>query len=192
MKGTAARHPLKARDAQALRQLKDDAKARAENLMIADLMRNDLGRVSEIGSVRVPRLFAVESYPTVHQLISEVRARLLPELSVAGLFSALLPAGSITGAPKRRAMEIIDGLEPFARGIYTGCIGWLKKTRKGEFRGVFSVAIRTAVLNASGQGVLGVGAGIVADSDPEAEYEECLLKARFLRRALRRRGSQAP
>ncbi len=185
MKGTAPRHADAARDAASAEELRGDAKTRAENLMITDLMRNDLGRIAEIGSVRVPALHVVESYPTVHQMVSEVRARMPAHVPLADLLAALLPAGSITGAPKRRAMEIIDELEHTARGLYTGNIGWLRKTPDGHYEGMLSVVIRTALLDVHGNGRMGIGAGIVADSQAGAEYAECLLKARFLRDALR-------
>ncbi len=184
MKGTAARAVDPARDAAAAEALRTDVKTQAENLMIADLMRNDLGRVAEVGSVCVPALLVVESYPTVHQMVSEVRARIHNSPSLPELLRAVLPAGSITGAPKRRAMEIIDVLEAQARGLYTGCIGWLRRTEEGHYEGVLSVAIRTVVMDARGRGRMGVGAGLVADSVAEDEYAECLLKARFLRQAL--------
>ena len=185
MKGTAARHADAARDAAAARALRGDAKTRAENLMITDLMRNDFGRIAEVGSVRVPALHVVESYPTVHQMVSEVRARMRPGLCLRDMLAALLPAGSITGAPKRRAMEIIDELEDHARGLYTGNIGWLRKGANGHYEGVLSVVIRTALVDARGHGRMGIGAGIVADSRAQAEYAECLLKAQFLHGALR-------
>ncbi len=184
MKGTAAREREPARDAANAERLRNDAKTKAENLMITDLMRNDLGRVAQLGSVRVPALHVVESYPSVHQMVSEVRARMRKGLSLEELLRAILPPGSITGAPKRRAMEIIDELEAQARGIYTGCIGWLRRTEDGHYEGVLSVAIRTVVMDACGHGRMGVGAGLVADSRADAEYAECLLKARFLRQAL--------
>jgi len=176
MKGTAARAPTIEADDGRRRWLQTDVKSRAENLMIVDLIRNDLGRVADIGSVRVPRLFAVETYPTLHQMISEVTARLRPGTGFADVVRAIFPCGSITGAPKVRTMEIIRQLESEPRGVYTGGVGMVAPN--GDIR--FNVAIRTPVLHASGLGEMGVGGGILYDSDPEAEYEEACLKARFL------------
>ncbi|MFQ5775381.1 MAG: aminodeoxychorismate synthase component I [Kiloniellaceae bacterium] len=176
MKGTAARRPTPAQDERQRAWLRGDGKSRAENLMIVDLLRNDLGRVAEIGSVRVPDLFTVETYPTVHQMTSSVTARLRPGVGVRELIRSLFPCGSITGAPKVRAMEIIRELEPLPRGVYTGAIGMIAPD--GEV--ALNVAIRTLVLHRDGRGEMGIGSGIVSDSDPQAEFEECLLKARFL------------
>jgi para-aminobenzoate synthetase/4-amino-4-deoxychorismate lyase len=176
MKGTAPRAADPAADAALAAWLKADEKSRAENLMIVDLLRNDLGRVAEIGSVEVSDLFTVESYPTVHQMTSGITARLRPGVGLPELARGLFPCGSVTGAPKVRAMEIIRELELAPRGVYTGAIGYLAPG--GE--AAFNVAIRTLVLDAEGRGEMGVGSGIVQDSDPEAEFEECLLKARFL------------
>ncbi|SFS11236.1 aminodeoxychorismate synthase component I [Sphingomonas jatrophae] len=154
-----------------------DPKQRAENLMIVDLIRNDLAQVAEPGSVSVPDLFAVETYPTVHQMTSTVIARLAPGRDAVDLLAAAFPCGSVTGAPKRRAMEIIAELEPHPRGPYTGSIGWLDPAGNGGF----NVAIRTLVL---GQGeehaTLGLGSGIVADSVAADEWRECLAKAAFM------------
>ncbi|NHC06041.1 aminodeoxychorismate synthase component I [Azonexus fungiphilus] len=169
MKGTA---PL-AEPPQALR---DSVKDRAENLMIVDLLRNDLGRVAAGGSVRVDRLFDIEDYPTVRQMVSEISAE-VPGRRFAEILAALFPCGSITGAPKIRAMQIIGELEPAARGIYTGAFGWLAPD--GDFR--LNVAIRTLALEAGGRGRMGVGSGIVADSQAAAEWAECRLKSGFLR-----------
>jgi len=176
MKGTAGRGATPGTDETQRTWLRRDEKSRAENLMIVDLLRNDLGRVAEIGSVRVPELFTVESYPTVHQMVSSVTARLKPGTSPRQLIEALFPCGSITGAPKVRAMEIIRELEPDPRGIYTGAIGMIAPD--GDM--TLNVAIRTAVVDRAGRGEMGIGSGIVYDSDPDAEFEECLLKARFL------------
>jgi para-aminobenzoate synthetase / 4-amino-4-deoxychorismate lyase len=158
--------------------LRDSLKDRAENLMIVDLLRNDLGRVASNGSVRVDRLFDIEDYPTVRQMVSEISA------SVAGrgfgdILSALFPCGSITGAPKIRAMQIIGELEAAPRGIYTGALGWMAPS--GDFR--LNVAIRTLELAADGRGRMGIGSGIVADSQGSDEWAECRLKASFLRDA---------
>ncbi|KQM37400.1 aminodeoxychorismate synthase component I [Sphingomonas sp. Leaf10] len=177
MKGTAARDPDPVRDAAAARDLATDPKQRAENLMIVDLMRNDLSRVSVAGSVRVPERFVVETYPSIHQLVSSVTAELLPTKNAVDALAALFPCGSITGAPKKRAMEAIDGIEGRARGIYTGAIGWID----GGGDASFNVAIRTLHLRpGAAQATLGLGSGIVADSRPPEEWCECLAKARFL------------
>jgi para-aminobenzoate synthetase/4-amino-4-deoxychorismate lyase len=193
MKGTAARRGDEAADALAARELAADAKNRAENLMIVDLLRNDLGRVARTGSVRVPALFEVEHYPTVLQMTSLVEAGLPDEVSFPDLLRALFPCGSITGAPKHRSMQLIAGLETTARGLYTGSVGWIEAPR-GRACGDFclSVAIRTLTLTAAGakgdltlagplhRGRMGVGAGVVIDSCAADEYDECRLKARFL------------
>ncbi|QRM19111.1 aminodeoxychorismate synthase component I [Dechloromonas sp. TW-R-39-2] len=170
MKGTAAR-------SKAPEVLRTSAKDRAENLMIVDLLRNDLGRIAEPGSVTVDRLFDIEDYPTVWQMVSEISAR-IGLSSLADVLAALFPCGSITGAPKIRAMQIIAELEFAPRGLYTGALGWLAPN--GDFR--LNVAIRTLELAADGRGKLGVGGGIVADSVAEAEWQECLLKSQFLHR----------
>ncbi len=186
MKGTAPASGDDAVDAQQSTALSLDTKNRAENLMIVDLLRNDLGRVAQTGSVAVPALFEVRRYGGVLQMTSTVQARLRQDASLEEVFAALYPCGSITGAPKRRTMEIIHELEPAARGLYTGAIGWFDPPASGRAFGDFclSVPIRTLVLGpAQGgtrQGELGVGAGIVYDSDAASEYAECQLKARFL------------
>jgi len=177
MKGTAPRDADPARDAALARWLENDAKQRAENLMIVDLLRNDLSRVSRAGTVTVPELFHVETFPTVHQMVSTVRARVLPGLSPVDVLRILFPCGSVTGAPKVRAMEVIDAIEPFARGVYTGAMGWIDP----EGDAAFNVAIRTiCVEKGSALGRLGLGSGIVADSDAASEWAECLAKGRFL------------
>jgi para-aminobenzoate synthetase component 1 len=175
MKGTAARDADPARDARAAAALARDEKNRAENLMIVDLLRNDISRIAEIGSVRVPELFAVESYATVHQMVSRVVGRLRPGVRLSEVFAALFPCGSVTGAPKIRAMEIIRELEPWPRDAYCGAIGWAAP----DGRASFNVAIRTLALYPGGEAVLNVGGGVVADSTAAAEYEEALWKARF-------------
>lgn len=175
MKGTAARNTDPVRDRHAAQALAQDVKNRAENLMIVDLLRNDIGRVAEVGSVRVPALYAVETYATVHQMVSRVTGRLRPGIELGALFQALFPCGSITGAPKVRAMEIIRALEAGPRDAYCGTIGWAAP----DGRASFSVAIRTLTLYPGGEAVLNVGGGIVADSTADAEYEEALWKARF-------------
>ncbi len=186
MKGTAPACDDSADNARAAAALAADPKNRAENLMIVDLLRNDLGRVAVTGSVQVPALFEVQRYSSVLQMTSTVRARLRLDASLAEIFKALYPCGSITGAPKRRTMEIIRELEPAARGVYTGAIGWFDPPGAGAAVGEFclSVPIRTLALQAPVDGVrrgqMGVGAGIVFDSVADDEYAECQLKARFL------------
>ncbi len=176
MKGTAARGDSPEQDEARRRWLANDEKSRAENLMIVDLMRNDVSRIAEIGSVRVSDLFAVETYPTLHQMTSRIEAKIDGPISIARLLGSVFPCGSITGAPKVRAMEIIHDLEDRARGAYTGAIGMIAPD--GEIR--LNVAIRTLLIDRHGNGEIGIGSGIVADSDAEAEYDECLLKARFV------------
>ncbi|WP_018181649.1 aminodeoxychorismate synthase component I [Kaistia granuli] len=176
MKGTVMRGDNAETDQAAQDTLQNDPKQRAENLMIVDLLRNDLGRVSEIGSVKVPELFKVETYPTLHTLTSTVTSRLLPGTSLDHLMRAAFPCGSITGAPKLRAMEIIRELEAEPRDVYTGSIGVMRPN--GDLR--FNVAIRTATVFGNGTGRYGAGGGIVADSQAASEYAECLLKARVL------------
>jgi para-aminobenzoate synthetase/4-amino-4-deoxychorismate lyase len=186
MKGTAPRARTTEGDSEMARWLAEDMKNRAENLMIVDLLRNDLGRIARVGSVRVPDLFTIETHPTLFQMTSTVQARLASELSFADLLRATFPCGSITGAPKHHTMELIAELESTPRGLYTGAIGWVDAppddARCGDF--CLSVAIRTLTLGESHNGLaparLGIGAGIVIDSEADAEYEECLLKARFL------------
>jgi aminodeoxychorismate synthase component I len=177
MKGTARRAADPVADAALARELEQDAKQRAENLMIVDLLRNDLSRVSHAGTVTVPDLFHVETYPTVHQMVSTIRARMLPGLSPIDILRILFPCGSITGAPKVRAMEIINAVEPYARDVYTGAMGWIDPNGDAAF----NVAIRTIwVEEGSKEGRLGLGSGIVADSDAASEWAECLAKGRFL------------
>ena len=188
MKGTApAAAPGQAEEnARRAAALAADPKNRAENLMIVDLLRNDIGRIAATATVAVPALFEVSGYGGVLQMTSTVQADLRGDASLADIFDAIYPCGSITGAPKRRTMEIIDELEPAARGIYTGAIGWFEAPAAGAGIGDFclSVPIRTLALQAPAGGVragqMGVGAGIVYDSQPGDEFEECRLKARFL------------
>jgi len=185
MKGTAPAGGDPDLDARRAAALALDTKNRAENLMIVDLLRNDLGRVAQTGTVAVPKLFEVTRFGAVLQMTSTVQAQLRPDATLAELFAALYPCGSITGAPKRRTMEIIDELEPDPRGVYTGAIGWFDPPAAGQAFGDFclSVPIRTLALGAGAglrRGELGVGAGIVYDSDAQAEYAECRLKARFV------------
>ncbi|QEX22630.1 aminodeoxychorismate synthase, component I [Hypericibacter adhaerens] len=176
MKGTAARGRTPEEDEAARAFLRSDEKSRAENLMIVDLIRNDLGRIARIGSVKVAGLFEVETYETVHQMISTVAARLLPGIGPDEVIRRLFPCGSITGAPKVRAMEIIRELEAAPREVYTGAVGWMAPD--GDL--CLNVAIRTLRIDAQGRAEMGIGSGLVYDSDEAAEYEECLLKARFL------------
>lgn len=176
MKGTSARGKDACADDEAREALAADPKQRAENLMIVDLLRNDLARISASGTVRVPHLFTVETYPSFHALTSTITSRLDQRHGLRERLSALFPCGSIVGAPKIRAGEIIQDLEPGPRGFYTGALGAIAPN--GDM--AFNVAIRTAVLKANGEGRYDVGGGIVADSDPDAEYDEALLKGRVL------------
>lgn len=177
MKGTARRGRTTIEDEQQRQWLANSAKNRAENLMIVDLLRNDVGRVAQTGTVHVPRFFEIERYETVQQATSTITAELKPETTVTELMRCLFPCGSVTGAPKIRTMQIIHELEKEPRGIYTGSIGFFSPQR----RAVFNVAIRTVMLDRkTGAGEMGIGSGIVWDSDNTAEYHECLLKARFL------------
>ncbi|MES2899708.1 MAG: aminodeoxychorismate synthase component I [Pseudomonadota bacterium] len=186
MKGTAPACEDETENARRAVALSRDSKNRAENLMIVDLLRNDLGRIAVTGTVAVPALFEVTRYSSVLQMTSTVRAELRPDASLPEVFAALYPCGSITGAPKRRTMEIIRELEPAARGVYTGAIGWFDPPAAGAAIGDFcmSVPIRTLSLQApqggTRRGEMGVGAGIVFDSDAADEFAECQLKARFL------------
>lgn len=183
MKGTRPRGAAPAADRAMAEELAGSVKDKAENLMIVDLMRNDLSRVAEAGSVRVEAPFTVESYPTVHQMVSTVHARLQPGKGAVDLIRAIFPCGSITGAPKIRAMELVHEVERDARGPYCGAIGRIDANGDAAF----NVAIRTLRLtpeeNNRGRAVMGVGSAIVADSEAMAERRECEVKAGFLRRA---------
>jgi len=181
MKGTAARLADPQADAAVQARLQGDPKQRAENLMIVDLLRNDLSRVAEQGSVAVPELFHVESYPTIHQMTSTVTAQLRHELDAVDVIRRIFPCGSITGAPKIRAMEIIGELEPDPRGIYCGAIGRIDAPGPdGRSDAAFSVAIRTFFLPQGKETLsIGLGSGIVADSNGDDEWRECLAKGRF-------------
>ncbi len=175
MKGTAPRGASPEEDEAIVEAMLADEKTQAENRMIVDLLRNDVSVITEVGTLSVPKLFAIETYPTVHQMVSYVRARLLPEIGLPEIMAALFPCGSVTGAPKMWAMRILHELEADPRDVYCGAIGWCDPA--GPMR--FSVAIRTISLFKEGRAVFNVGGGIVFDSKAEAEYEECLLKARF-------------
>jgi len=176
MKGTIKRGVNPGTDLAAEQELIKSKKNRAENVMIVDLIRNDLGRIAEYGSVSAPQLFSTEKYESLFQMVSTIMAKLKNDATLGSVIKNIFPCGSITGAPKIRTMEIINELEKEERGIYTGSIGLLNKDVVN-----FNVAIRTLAINKkSGNGKLGIGAGIVWDSDPQKEYEETLLKSKFL------------
>ena len=188
MKGTA---PIlgDGQDERRAAELQADPKNRAENVMIVDLLRNDLGKIAQTGKVRVPEPFKVSRFGSVWQMTSTIQAQALPHITAADILRAAFPCGSITGAPKRMSMQIIESLEAEPRGLYTGSIGYLKPCAGGlGFEGIFNVVIRTLLLKPVSDpisddlyhGVYGVGSGIVIDSDPAAEYRECGWKARFL------------
>ncbi len=179
IKGTRPRSSDATHDAQLATELQTSAKERAELVMITDLLRNDLGRVCEFGSVKVPQLAQLERFAQVQHLVSAVEGRLRKDVTHFAALASAFPGGSITGAPKFRAMEIIDELEPLARGPYCGCLGYLGFNRESQL----SISIRTAILK-DATAYFNVGAGIVADSVPEAEYEETLAKARGFLAAL--------
>jgi para-aminobenzoate synthetase/4-amino-4-deoxychorismate lyase len=175
MKGTARRGRNLAEDDRMRLWLQNDEKNRSENLMIVDLLRNDVGRISEIGSVEAKEMFSVEKYETLFQMTSTVEGTLRPGLSLYEIFRSIFPNGSVTGAPKIRTMQIIHEMEDQPRGVYTGALGFFSPKKEA----VFNVAIRTILLDGK-KGEMGVGGGIVFDSDPMREYEECTLKADFL------------
>lgn len=184
MKGTA---PIlgDGQDERRAAELQADPKNRAENVMIVDLLRNDLGKIARTGKVCVPEPFKVSRFGSVWQMTSTIQAQALPHITAADILRAAFPCGSITGAPKKMSMQIIESLEAEARGLYTGSIGYLNPCSGGlGFEGTFNVVIRTLSLTPLSdgiyQGVYGVGSGIVIDSDPAAEYRECGWKARFL------------
>ena len=182
MKGTAPRAGTQDGDTDVRQALASDIKSRAENLMIVDLMRNDLGRIADLGSVSVTDLFTVETFKTLHQMTSGVRATLKADVGIVDILKAIFPPGSITGAPKIRAMELIRKLETEARGVYCGAIGRFSP----DGNALFNVAIRTAVIARNGSGEMGIGSGVVADSVGTKEYAECLLKMKFLTDPVRR------
>ena len=175
MKGTAPRGSTPDEDEARARALAHSEKNRAENVMIVDMIRNDLGRIARVGSVETPELFRIEPYPTLFQMTSSVQAR--TDASLPELIAALFPSASVTGAPKVRTMQLIHELEKRPRGLYTGAMGFLTPDGRAQF----NVAIRTAAIHrASGRMTYGAGSGVVWDSHPGGEYEECLLKARVL------------
>ncbi len=187
MKGTVKRRADARADAKAAQTLQASVKDRAENLMIVDLLRNDIARVACPGSVHVPQLFAIESYPTVHQMTSTVKARLADGKNAADIIRALYPCGSITGAPKIRAMEILRALEPDPRGPYCGSMGRIDAASDGDGDAAFNVAIRTLYLDSAAKtATMGLGSAIVADSDVDSEWRECALKGMFVSEHMQR------
>jgi para-aminobenzoate synthetase component 1 len=186
IKGTRPRGRTPAEDQRLVDELRASPKDLAENVMIVDLLRNDLGRVCEYGSVRVTRVCEVETFPFVHHLVSEVRGKLRPDRTPMDLLKAAFPGGSVTGAPKVRAMEIIAELEPTARGPYCGSLGYVGFDGTADA----NILIRTFTIG-RGWMQFPVGGGIVADSDPAREYEETLHKAAGLLRALEGIGNRA-
>jgi para-aminobenzoate synthetase len=180
IKGTTPRGATPEEDEELRRALATEPRFRAENLMITDLLRNDLAMVCEVGTVEVPALLAVESYPTVHQLVSTVRGRLRDDVTTVGALRALFPAGSMTGAPKLRTMEVIADVEDTPRGAYAGAFGWLAADGRADL----GVVIRTLTTTGDGSYRLGTGGGITVHSDVQSEYAESLVKAERLERAL--------
>ncbi len=175
MKGTMKRGLNIYEDSLCLYELANSEKDRAENIMIVDLLRNDLGKISGFGSVKVTGKFEIEKYESVFQMVSSVKSRLKEKINLTDILKNIFPCGSVTGAPKIRTMEIINELEAEKRGIYTGAIGMVQKRKS-----VFNVAIRTIIIDEKGNGEIGLGSGIVWDSDPQKEFSETILKSRFL------------
>lgn len=182
MKGTARRNLAHAAADEALKQkLYNSAKERSENVMIVDLMRNDLSQVCNEASVQVDELFGIYTFPQVHQMISTISGEIKEEISFTQLLKALFPMGSMTGAPKRRVMQLIDQYEEFSRGLFSGSVGYI--TPEGDFD--FNVVIRSILYNAAnGYVSCPVGSGITFYSDAEKEWEECLLKVEAIRQVL--------
>lgn len=176
MKGTAPRQNNTQDDKKVSKKLQSDPKTRSENMMIVDLLRNDFGRIAKTGSVKVDSLMGLETYATVHQIVSTISCEVDETISLFEIFKALFPCGSVTGAPKKSTMEIINTLEPSPRGVYTGAIGYVTPDRDM----CFNVPIRTLEFDNTGTGTMGIGSGVVAASDTHSEWEECLLKAKFL------------
>jgi anthranilate/para-aminobenzoate synthase component I len=179
IKGTRPRNADPEIDAANAEELRNNQKERAENLMIVDLMRNDIGRIAKADTLKVAKLFEIESYATVHQLVSTVEAQLAEGQTAFTAMRSAFPGGSMTGAPKARAMEIIEDLEKGKRGIYSGVIGFFGFNGSADF----GMTIRTVVFEGS-RATIGVGGGITIDSDPKAELEETKLKAQALLRVL--------
>lgn len=176
MKGTISRGRYNSEDASRQRNLVNSAKDQAENIMIVDMLRNDLGRISRTGAVKTTSLFNAEKYETLYQMTSTIKAKLKNTFNWFELFRAIFPSGSVTGAPKIRTMQIIDGLEKAPRNIYTGSIGYICPDNEA----VFNVAIRTILLDeGKNKGEIGIGSGVTVKSDPNSEYDECRLKAQF-------------
>jgi para-aminobenzoate synthetase len=180
VKGTTPRGATAEEDDDLCRRLASDPKYRAENLMIVDLLRNDLAQVCEVGSVEVPELMVVESYATVHQLVSTVRGRLRPDVSTTAALRALFPAGSMTGAPKLRTMQVIDEVESTARGPYAGAFGWVSADGRADL----GVVIRSLMTDGGGTYRLGTGGGVTVLSDLAEEWSETQVKAARVLRAL--------
>jgi para-aminobenzoate synthetase len=180
IKGTTPRGSTPEEDDRLRRRLATDSKFRAENLMIVDLLRNDLSMVCEVGTVEVPSLMAVESYATVHQLVSTVRGRLRDDVTTIGALRALFPAGSMTGAPKLRTMQLIDAVETTPRGLYAGAFGWVCADGRADL----GVVIRSLCSGPDGEWTIGTGGGITVRSDVDEEWAETLWKAQRLRAAV--------